>query len=45
MAIDDMKANIPKLSLGPVLYYWGRDAMFQFYEKISRSNIDIVYLG
>lgn len=37
--------NIPKLSLGPVLYYWDRDTVFDFYKKIENSKIDIVYLG
>ena len=45
MAIDNMKSNIPKLSLGPVLYYWSRDVMFDFYQRIANTNIDIVYLG
>ena len=37
--------HIPRLSLGPVLYYWDRDTMFDFYKKIEHSKIDIVYLG
>lgn len=45
MAINNMQSSIPKLSLGPVLYYWDRDEMFKFYEQIARSKIDIVYLG
>lgn len=35
----------PKLSLGPVLYYWDRDTMFDFYKQVESSKIDIVYLG
>jgi len=35
----------PKLSLGPVLYYWDRDTMFDFYKRIADTQIDIVYLG
>lgn len=35
----------PKLSLGPVLYYWDRDTMFDFYQHIADTQIDIVYLG
>jgi len=34
-----------KLSLGPLLYYWQRDAVFSFYEAIAKSPVDIVYLG
>ena len=40
-----MSTYIPKLSLGPVQYYWDRQSMFNFYEKIAQSKIDIVYLG
>ena len=35
----------PKLSLGPLLYYWSRDDVFKFYESIAETNVDIVYLG
>jgi len=35
----------PKLSLGPLLYYWPRDDVFRFYESIADTNVDIVYLG
>ena len=34
-----------KLALGPVLYYWQRDALFEFYERIAEAPVDIVYLG
>jgi collagenase-like PrtC family protease len=34
-----------KLALGPVLYYWQRDALFEFYEQIAAAPVDIVYLG
>ena len=34
-----------KLALGPVLYYWQRDALFEFYERIADASVDIVYLG
>jgi len=36
---------MPKLSLGPILYYWDRDTLFDFYEKIAATPVDIVYLG
>ena len=35
----------PRLSLGPVLYYWSREDVFRFYEGIARTPVDIVYLG
>ncbi len=34
-----------KLALGPVLYYWPREAVTQFYREIAASPVDIVYLG
>ncbi len=34
-----------KLALGPVLYYWTRDALLDFYADIAESTVDIVYLG
>jgi collagenase-like PrtC family protease len=40
-----MTTKLPKLSLGPLLYYWSRDDVFKFYESIADTNVDIVYLG
>jgi len=34
-----------KLALGPVLYYWPRDVMMKFYERVAASPVDIVYVG
>lgn len=34
-----------KLSLGPVLYYWSRDDLFEFYRQAEEWPVDIVYLG
>ncbi|MBL4660010.1 MAG: U32 family peptidase [Alcanivoracaceae bacterium] len=34
-----------KLSLGPVLYYWSKQKLLDFYQYIAKSDIDIVYLG
>lgn len=35
----------PKLSLGPILYFWPREQVFSFYKSISETEVDIVYLG
>ncbi|HEY5682842.1 MAG TPA: U32 family peptidase [Sulfuricaulis sp.] len=34
-----------KLSLGPIPYYWERQRVFDFYERIAYTAVDIVYLG
>ncbi|KRB93052.1 U32 family peptidase [Noviherbaspirillum sp. Root189] len=34
-----------KLALGPIQYYWPRDAVFRFYKSIAATPVDIVYLG
>jgi collagenase-like PrtC family protease len=40
-----MTFKIPKLSLGPLSYYWPRETLLDFYEQISGTPVDIVYLG
>ena len=35
----------PKLALGPVLYYWPKEKLLDFYERISAAPVDTVYLG
>lgn len=37
--------KLPRLSLGPLLYYWSRDDVFKFYESIAETAVDVVYLG
>ena len=34
-----------KLALGPLLYYWPRNRIYDFYAAVSAAPIDIVYLG
>ncbi len=34
-----------KLSLGPILYFWDRDTVLDFYARAADSAADIVYLG
>ena len=38
-------SNAMKLALGPLLYYWQRDAVIRFYDAIAATPVDIVYLG
>ena len=40
-----MNALQPKLALGPVLYYWPKEKLLEFYERISTTPLDIIYLG
>ena len=34
-----------KISLGPILYYWTRQQVQDFYEQVANWPVDIVYLG
>lgn len=34
-----------QFSLGPVLYFWPKAQMLQFYREVANSDFDIVYLG
>ena len=34
-----------RLSLGPVLYYWPRDALLEFYANLPHARLGTVYLG
>ena len=34
-----------KIALGPLLYYWPRQTIFDFYQAMAATPVDIVYLG
>lgn len=34
-----------KLALGPLLYYWQRNAVFAFYDAMATTPVEVVYLG
>ena len=34
-----------KYSLGPVLYYWSKETLEEFYQQAAKSRADVVYLG
>jgi len=40
-----MSTNLPRLSLGPVPYYWSRDDLSDFYDEAAAWPVDTVYLG
>ena len=40
-----MTTSTPKLSLGPVPYFWSRETLLEFYDRIAITPVDIVYLG
>jgi collagenase-like PrtC family protease len=40
-----MEMNAYKISLGPLLYYWPRQTVFDFYAQVAASDADIVHLG
>lgn len=40
-----MTIHSPKLALGPVLYYWSKNQLLDFYQQMSGAPVDIIYLG
>ncbi len=39
------QADAPRLALGPVLYYWKRDTLLDFYSNLPHAALATVYLG
>ncbi len=39
-----MRKTRPKLALGPILYYWSKQQVEDFYQDVAATDIDIVYL-
>lgn len=35
----------PKLSLGPIQYYWPKEQIQNFYAQVAETPVDIIYLG
>ncbi|QGU32082.1 ubiquinone anaerobic biosynthesis protein UbiV [Thermochromatium tepidum] len=35
----------PRLSLGPILYLWPREQVFDFYAELLETPVDVIYLG
>ena len=34
-----------KLTLGPILFYWARQQIMDFYADMSEQPLDVIYLG
>lgn len=34
-----------KLSIGPVLFFWSGERLAEFYQQVSESSADIIYMG
>ena len=34
-----------KYSLGPVLWYWPKETLEEFYQQAATSSADVIYLG
>ncbi|MCL6415383.1 U32 family peptidase [Aestuariirhabdus sp. Z084] len=34
-----------QLSIGSVLYFWPRDTLYDFYQRMAESPVDVIYLG
>ncbi len=40
-----MENRTMKIALGPLLYYWQRETVFNFYDTVAVTPVDVVYLG
>ena len=40
-----MRGDRPRLALGPLLYFWSKRRVEDFYQRIAETPVDIVYLG
>lgn len=40
-----METRTMKIALGPLLYYWQRETVFNFYDAVAGTPVDVVYLG
>jgi len=41
----EMNLTSTRLAIGPLLYYWSRQATLDFYAQLADGPVDIVYLG
>lgn len=42
---DTSPGRRPRLSLGPILYYWPRERVMDFYAEVLETPVEVVYLG
>ncbi len=40
-----MEGGAMRLAVGPVLYFWDRERILDFYRELAETPVDIVYLG
>jgi collagenase-like PrtC family protease len=40
-----MMMSPPRLALGPLLYFWSKQRVEDFYRRVAETPVDIVYLG
>jgi collagenase-like PrtC family protease len=43
--VSDTSASAMQISLGPILTYWPRQQVFDFYADMASQPVDIVYVG